>query len=244
MAESPLAAIVSRLVRGLPRADGTSDDALLARFVGWRDEAAFELLVWRHAGLVHRVCRSVLRDHHAAEDAAQATFLALARKAGSYAGRGPVVGWLYRVARRVSVRLARQRARLPDRADALDLVPSPEDRGPEADTADEDERAAARPRHVDRTPDAGGERDDADGREHPEGERDVPVDCEDDGPGDEDGGQAEHERRRCRAPARRTRDQGAGQEHHRGRGGETDVVEDHESSEATSPEARKRAPSR
>ena len=114
----------------------------------------------------------------------------------------------------------------------------------EGGTADEDERAAARPRHVDRTPDAGGERDDADGREHPEGERDVPVDCEDDGPGDEDGGQAEHERRRCRAPARRTRDQGAGQEHHRGRGGETDVVEDHESSEATSPEARKRAPSR
>jgi len=37
-----------------------------------RDESAFELLVWRHAALVQRVCRAVLRDHHAAEDAAQA----------------------------------------------------------------------------------------------------------------------------------------------------------------------------
>ena len=86
--------------------------------------SAFELLVWRHAALVQRVCRAVLRDHHAAEDAAQATFLVLARKAHTFAGRGSVVGWLYRVARRVAVRLAKQRRRLPASSADLDRVPA------------------------------------------------------------------------------------------------------------------------
>src|SRR5205823_7125453 len=103
---------------------GASDGDLLARFAATRDESAFELLVWRHAGLVQRVCRAVLRDHHAAEDAAQAAFLVLARKAHTFAGRGSVVGWLYRVARRVSVRLARRRARGPLPSAELDRVPA------------------------------------------------------------------------------------------------------------------------
>ncbi|AMV26936.1 RNA polymerase sigma factor [Gemmata sp. SH-PL17] len=58
-----------------------TDAELLARFVNDRDAGAFELLVWRHAGLVLRACKGVLGDHHAAEDAAQAVFLALARQA-------------------------------------------------------------------------------------------------------------------------------------------------------------------
>lgn len=94
---------------GLDPATGPTDAELIAQFADSRDEAAFELLVFRHAGLVQRACRAVLNDHHAAEDAAQATFLALARKAGSV-GRGTVVGWLYRVARRVAVRAAKRRA--------------------------------------------------------------------------------------------------------------------------------------
>ena len=94
-----------------PAATGPSDAELIARFSATRDEAAFELLVWRHAPLLQRVCRSVLNDRHAAEDATQATFLALARRAGTFAGRGSVVGWLYRVARRVPVRLAEHRLR-------------------------------------------------------------------------------------------------------------------------------------
>src|SRR4051812_23255747 len=105
-------------------AAGTGDADLVARFAATRDESAFELLVWRHAALVQRVCRAGLRDHHAAEDAAQATFLVLARKAGAFAGRGSVVGWLYRVARRVSVRLAKQHARLPGTASQLEQVPA------------------------------------------------------------------------------------------------------------------------
>ena len=96
----------------LRTAGSTAADAdLLAQFAATRDESAFELLVWRHAALVQRVCRAVLRDHHAAEDAAQATFLVLARKPHTFAGRGSVVGWLYRIARRVAVRLAKQQAR-------------------------------------------------------------------------------------------------------------------------------------
>src|SRR5580658_1821898 len=88
---------------------GPADTELLARFAATRDEASFELLIWRHAGLVQRVCRGVLGDHHAAEDAAQAAFLILARKAHTFSGCRSVVGWLYKVARRLAVRLAKDR---------------------------------------------------------------------------------------------------------------------------------------
>lgn len=78
-------------------ADGVSDAELLRRCAAGKDDAAFELLVRRHAGLVWRVCRSVARDHHAAEDAFQAAFLALARRPGAV--RDPsAAGWLSRVA--------------------------------------------------------------------------------------------------------------------------------------------------
>jgi RNA polymerase sigma factor (sigma-70 family) len=103
---------------------GPADAELLARFAATRDEASFELLVWRHAGLIQRICREVLGDHHAAEDAAQAAFLILARKAHTYSGRGSVVGWLYRIARRVAVRLTKDRARCPIVSTELDRVPA------------------------------------------------------------------------------------------------------------------------
>src|SRR5262245_13271848 len=93
-----LRAAVARLIRGLPPADGTADAALLERFVAWRDEAAFELLVYRHGPMVRGVCRRVLRHEQDAEDAFQATFLALARQARSVRGAGSLAGWLYRVA--------------------------------------------------------------------------------------------------------------------------------------------------
>src|SRR5436190_9871031 len=120
-------------------AGGAADAELLARFAATRDESAFELLVWRHAALVQCVCRAVLRDHHAAEDAAQAAFLILARKAHTFAGRGSVVGWLYRVARRVAVRLAKNRAHRAATSAELDRVPATL---PDAARASPDEIAA------------------------------------------------------------------------------------------------------
>jgi RNA polymerase sigma factor (sigma-70 family) len=112
-------------LRGVGGSDlaGTADAELLARFAESRDESAFELLVWRHAAMVQRVCRAVLGDYHAAEDAAQAAFLVLARKAHTFSGRGSVVGWLYQVARRIAVRLASHRARQSLNSAELDRIP-------------------------------------------------------------------------------------------------------------------------
>jgi RNA polymerase sigma factor (sigma-70 family) len=92
-----------------------SDGQLLQRYASERDEAAFEILVHRHGNTVWRVCRNVLREAHAAEDAFQATFLILVRKAGSI-GRPELLGnWLYGVAYRVALRARKKYARLRER---------------------------------------------------------------------------------------------------------------------------------
>jgi RNA polymerase sigma factor (sigma-70 family) len=80
-----------------------SDSELLDRFTTRHDEEAFELLVQRHGPLVLRVCRRVLQDVHDAEDAFQATFLVLARKAASIRNRASVGGWLYEIAYHLAV---------------------------------------------------------------------------------------------------------------------------------------------
>ncbi len=84
---------------------GLTDRELLRRFLaGETAEAAFEALVNRHGPMVRAVCRSMLGDPHEADDAFQATFLVLARRAGSIR-RGDAVGsWLYGVAHRVAAR--------------------------------------------------------------------------------------------------------------------------------------------
>jgi RNA polymerase sigma factor (sigma-70 family) len=86
---------------------GTTDAQLLAQFLDRQDagaEVAFEVLVERHGPMVLRVCRSVLRDEHAAEDAFQATFLVLARKARSVWVKDSLGSWLHGVAQRVASR--------------------------------------------------------------------------------------------------------------------------------------------
>ncbi len=96
----------------LPAAEKQGSDAeLLARFVARRDEAAFTALVTRHGPLVQRVCRRVLSDSSAADDAFQATFLVLARKAGSIGRRDLLANWLYGVAYRVAARARSDAAR-------------------------------------------------------------------------------------------------------------------------------------
>src|SRR5580704_10480914 len=82
---------------------GLSDAQLLARFRTQRDEAAFVALAARHGPMVLVVCRGVLRDEHAAEDAFQATFLILARKAGTLWVGESLGGWLHRVAYRLAL---------------------------------------------------------------------------------------------------------------------------------------------
>src|SRR4051794_9071029 len=85
------------------------DGELLHRWNHERDEFAFAALVQRHGGLVLGVCRRVLRDIHAAEDAFQATFLVLAKKANVVRPPGVLGPWLYGVAYRTALK-ARGRA--------------------------------------------------------------------------------------------------------------------------------------
>ena len=85
------------------RATGLSDAQLLERFVADRDETMFDLLVARHGSMVLGVCRGVLHDPHDAEDAFQATFLVLARKARSLWVDGSLASWLYQIALRIAV---------------------------------------------------------------------------------------------------------------------------------------------
>ncbi len=109
---------------------GLGESQLLERFLHRRDEAAFQAIVERHGPMVLGVCRRVLRDRHDAEDAFQATFLLLARKAGTIRGNGLLGPWLYRVAHRVAVRAslgsARRRGRERPDADAASEAPAPD----------------------------------------------------------------------------------------------------------------------
>jgi RNA polymerase sigma factor (sigma-70 family) len=87
------------------------DSQLLARFKLDGDEAAFEALIARHGPMVLTICRAVLRNEHDVEDAFQATFLVLARQAGSIRRPDTLGGWLHRVAYRASVQASAEAVR-------------------------------------------------------------------------------------------------------------------------------------
>src|SRR5262245_12821789 len=94
-----------------PLEDDVSDARLLARFAGDQDEDAFEELFRRHGPMVLGVCRRVLGNAADAEDAFQATWLVLARKASSLHERGSVGNWLFGVAQRTALCARRARTR-------------------------------------------------------------------------------------------------------------------------------------
>ncbi len=105
---------------------GLTDGQLLGEFVRDRDEAAFAALVKRHATMVYGVCQRLIGDVHMAEDAFQAAFLVLARRAESVRPREQVGNWLYGVAYRTALRARGQLARIRSNEKQVPSMPHPE----------------------------------------------------------------------------------------------------------------------
>jgi RNA polymerase sigma factor (sigma-70 family) len=129
MTYGPLSDLVRHIRRIALKAEAADleDSQLLERFLAQRDEAAFEVLLRRHGPMVLGVCRRLLQDPHDTEDAFQATFLVLLRKAASMSKRGLVANWLYGVAYRTALKAraqaARRRARVQPLADEPRVEP-------------------------------------------------------------------------------------------------------------------------
>jgi DNA-directed RNA polymerase specialized sigma24 family protein len=105
-----LAALVAHW-RKLTRRQETPDSELLRRLVGQRDAAAFEVLLERYAPLVWGVCRRMVRSEADCEDAFQAVFLALFRRAHSIDPRPPLGAWLHGAAVRAAFKATANAAR-------------------------------------------------------------------------------------------------------------------------------------
>ncbi|HEY3789471.1 MAG TPA: RNA polymerase sigma factor [Urbifossiella sp.] len=100
------------------------DRTLLGRFIDNRDEAAFAAIVKRHGGMVFGICRRALGDAHLAEDAFQAVFLVLARNPQAAAKASSLAGWLFGIARRVSLAARRHEQRRQKREQRI-AAPTP-----------------------------------------------------------------------------------------------------------------------
>src|ERR671925_534132 len=117
MPSSQMSEVIQHLRRTvlLRHGTGATDGQLLEEFIRGRDETALAALVQRHGPMVWGVCRRILSNYHDAEDAFQATFLVLVRKAASIQPRNMVVNWLYGVAhqtaRKARATTSRRKAR-------------------------------------------------------------------------------------------------------------------------------------
>jgi RNA polymerase sigma factor (sigma-70 family) len=107
-----------------------TDSQLLERWIDHRDPAAFELILWRHGPMVLNTCRRLLPRREDVEDAFQATFLVLLRKAGSLRRREALAAWLHRVACRIAGRVRAVGIRRASREQPFVAEPS----APEVDT--------------------------------------------------------------------------------------------------------------
>jgi RNA polymerase sigma factor (sigma-70 family) len=104
---------------------GQTDGTLLESYITRQDEAAFEALVCRHGPMVLGVCRRVLQNEADAEDAFQATFLVLVRRAGSIRPRGMVGNWLYGVAQNTARKAKAMNSRMRAREREMAARPKP-----------------------------------------------------------------------------------------------------------------------
>src|SRR2546430_436483 len=132
MTSSPLNMVIQRLTADVGLAgERMTDGDLLARFLRSRDHGALAALVRRHAPLVWGVCGRLVHNHHDAEDAFQATFLVLVRKAAEVP-RQAVANWLYGVARQTAVRLRATAAKRGRREMQVVNMPEPGTRSQES----------------------------------------------------------------------------------------------------------------
>src|SRR5437879_5514095 len=125
MANSPLNMVIQHfLADSRPEGPGITDGELLAHFLSSRADDALAALVRRHAPMVWGVCCRLLHNHQDAEDAFQATFLVLVRKAADVP-RQAVANWLYAVARQTAVRLRATAAKRGRRETQVVNMPEP-----------------------------------------------------------------------------------------------------------------------
>src|ERR1043165_8362998 len=113
MAASELWGVIQTMHRAAPPADraNLTDGQLLENYLRGRDEVNLTALVQRHGPMVWGVCRRLLRSHQDAEDAFQATFLVLVRKAASVVPREMVANWLHGVAHQTALKARATTAR-------------------------------------------------------------------------------------------------------------------------------------
>ncbi|HLJ98151.1 MAG TPA: RNA polymerase sigma factor [Gemmataceae bacterium] len=127
MATHALSRMMQHLRRSALQRDGAgmTDGELLDEYITGRNEAAFAALVRRHGPMVWGVCQRVLRSHHDAEDAFQATFLVLVRRAASVVPQALVGNWLYGVAHRTALNARAVVARRLARERLVSTMPEP-----------------------------------------------------------------------------------------------------------------------
>src|SRR5262245_37841124 len=127
MATSQMSGFIQHLRSTLLLRDraGLTDGQLLTDYLSGLEEASLAALVHRHGRMVWGVCRRVLRNYRDAEDALQATFLVLVRKAAAIESRELLANWLYGVAHQTALKARATAAKRNEREGRLTEMPEP-----------------------------------------------------------------------------------------------------------------------